>query len=713
MDFLDKIFSKVGFVRAVNIKAFVESITDNPFILWNNSKKVSADKAMAAYKGWVFGATRAIAEELGFMEFILYKIKKDGDYERVYNHELLDLLENPNPLHIGFNLRYKTAAHLELTGNSYWLMDVENENDKPTKIYPLNPKYLKIKAEGEWPDLTLKYEYRRGKKTYYPKPHQIIHFQYPDPDDDIEGVGVVQTIADWIDEENFATQFNRNFFKKGAKLSGLLKSESANLTEEQVKILKKSFEQAYSGVENAYSVAVIPKNLDYQELGTSQKDMDFVEGQKSNRDKILSGFRVPKTILGVAESETNRATAETADYVFAARTIKPKMKLLCSYLNMLLVPRFGDDLYLDFVDPVPENRELRIKEMQAAAASQPVISVNEAREEYFGLEGIENGDSVMTDFSKIPLGKPTKKAAKPRIKLAPKRKNEIKELSKNLASEAAAKIIEEIKRIENKKNIAELSDDEFEPIWKAMIGRVTPFEKAQKEVMKKFNIKWEKEVLENLETAIKSKAINEDNLFDYDNSVSILVNLSKPIQTDLFAKEAKEALKLIGIDAFEVMTPEVRKALNKSLELMAESYNDTTLQLLKSKLEQGLNEGAGLNEMKDLVRQVREFSDEVRAEQVARTETFRVANDATHEAWRQSEIVKTIKWFTAADERVCPFCEPMHGKVIGIEDRFFSKDDEITGSDGSRMSVDYEDINDPPLHVSCRCYVRPETISID
>jgi hypothetical protein len=51
---------------------------------------------------------------------------------------------------------------------------------------------------------------------------------------------------------------------------------------------------------------------------------------------------VSKTILGTAESDTNRATAETADYVFSKRTIKPKMELVLSYLNEFLVPRYGD-----------------------------------------------------------------------------------------------------------------------------------------------------------------------------------------------------------------------------------------------------------------------------------------------------------------------------------------------------------------------------------
>ncbi len=120
--------------------------------------------------------------------------------------------------------------------------------------------------------------------------------------------------------------------------------------------------------------------------------MDFANLQQVMRDKILAGFRVPKTILGGSESETNRATAETANYVFAARTIKPKMEMIAQQLNEFLVPRYGDNLYLDFVDPVPEDKAQKVEEMKAATANQAVISINEAREEYFGLDGVENGE---------------------------------------------------------------------------------------------------------------------------------------------------------------------------------------------------------------------------------------------------------------------------------------------------------------------------------
>lgn len=684
------------------------------FILWRTQKKVDPTKAMEVYAGWVYACIRAIAEEIANMELRLFEIKKDGTEEEIYDNELLALVGSVNPTQTGYELLYNTAAHLELVGNAYWYLEgVKKENDKPTAIYILNPRYVKTERE-KFPNIIKQYKYTENNQNLIFEPYQILHFKYPDPNDPYEGIGTVQSIAQWIDADNYATEFNRRYFLNGARIGGFLESESA-YTPEQMDYLRKSFEAIYKGVDNAYKVAALPKGTKYTAGGENQKDMDFVNLQTMMRDKILSGFRVPRTALGITD-DVNRANAEATNYIFALRTIKPKMQLIVSYLNEFLVPRYGDNLYLDFVSPVPEDVLTKLEERKAALALKPYMSVNEVREE-LGLPAIENGDDVMTDFASVPLGAPkAEKMSKPQIKRRIIKKQAQKEISKDIAKS----VVETLKELKDaitppepkKKLFSEMTDDEYEAVWKVFITRIAPYEKAQMEAVRKFNSKQKDEVIENLPKI--AKAINEDDLFDYEKSVGALIDLSEPIQMSLFEKEGEAAMAAIGVGKF-ALTPEVRKALQKSLELMSKSYNDTTLNLLKEKLEQGLSAGLGLDELKNIVSDIYEFSDINRAEMVARSETFRVANSATHEAWQQSKVVKTIKWFTATDERVCPFCAEMHGRIVGIEENFFEKGDELAVGEGEAqqtMTLDYSDTPYPPLHPDCRCYIRPEEISL-
>ena len=233
----------------------------------------------------------------------------------------------------------------------------------PKAIYLLNPARVKIIVDrNTFPSQIERFEYRTITRKYDFQPYQIIHFKYPDPRDPYEGIGTIQTLAQWIDADNYAMEFNRRFFLNGARLGGFLESESV-YTPEQLDYIKKSFEAIYKGVENSHKVVALPKGTTYKEGSQGQKDMDFATLMDMMRDRILAGFRVPRTVLGITD-DVNRANAEATNYVFSLRTIKPKMELITSYLNEFLVARFGDNIFLDFDDPVPENREARIQEMK-------------------------------------------------------------------------------------------------------------------------------------------------------------------------------------------------------------------------------------------------------------------------------------------------------------------------------------------------------------
>jgi phage portal protein BeeE len=75
------------------------------------------------------------------------KLKGD-DHEEQSDRPLLDLLEGVNENMPGIELKYTLMAHLELTGNSYWLLDgVRDDTTPPTAIYPLNPGRMRVKLD--------------------------------------------------------------------------------------------------------------------------------------------------------------------------------------------------------------------------------------------------------------------------------------------------------------------------------------------------------------------------------------------------------------------------------------------------------------------------------------------------------------------------------------------------------------------------------------
>lgn len=734
MTILDKFLDTVGLSRK-DASGSTVSLSTNALNAWLSDNKVSDTRALGVFNNWVYACIKAIAEEIGRTQFILMESNSKGESPKD-DHELLDLLAAVNTRQTGFELLYTVACHLEAVGNAYILMDgVETEGQQPTALHILPPDRVRMTIGATGVE---KYIFTTGAKIDSYEAYQILHIKYPNPRDMYKGVGTVQSIADWIDADNYATEFNRKFFKNGAHIGGFLKSDSA-WTSEQLEYLQKSFEGIYKGVDNAYKTAALPKGTEFTPAQQSQKEMDFTEGQRLTRDKILAGFRVPAVVLGLGAGESlNRATAEAAHYVFMARTIKPKMQLITDYLNEFLVPLFGDNIYLTFVDPVPENREALMAEMTAALGGQPVMSVNEARERYFGEAPIQNGDAVMTTFSSVPLGKPVgkKEQAEPVIKTnggKPSKRvtkfaraaNKRKEIAGDLAERTAEIIAKHQQKLADirHKSIIDLSHEEYDALHKNFVVRVEPYAKLLGSKMRQHNDNVFTEIEENLAKLVKDN--NPNDLFDLEKADKELLKLAAPVLTDLFSKEADAANSLLNGKAIkentpfkkktddenDYLTPEAREALEKFYKLFAEHYNKTTALLLKDTIAEGLAEGESLDQLVDRVSTIRGFSDEARAELVARTETFRIANYATRESWNQSGVVQSLKWYTA-DSEACAFCDELDGKVVGIEQNFLELGDTLSASNGTTMEIGYADVSGGALHPNCRCYIRPEDISI-
>jgi hypothetical protein len=68
------------------------------------------------------------------------------------------------------------------------------------------------------------------------------------------------------------------------------------------------------------------------------------------------------------------------------------------------------------------------------------------------------------------------------------------------------------------------------------------------------------------------------------------------------------------------------------------------------------------------------------------------------------------RWWTAEDDRVCPLCEPLHGKVVGFETAFNTQ---LEQSLQQRLPTNqrYFSFQEPPLHNNCRCAIIYEVYS--
>jgi SPP1 gp7 family putative phage head morphogenesis protein len=162
---------------------------------------------------------------------------------------------------------------------------------------------------------------------------------------------------------------------------------------------------------------------------------------------------------------------------------------------------------------------------------------------------------------------------------------------------------------------------------------------------------------------------------------------------------------------FDVQNPAVQEFIKNYSYRFSFDVNQETQKLLSESMSQGFALGEDIRDLRERVKKVfgwgSDPSHNYRALRIARTESIRASNYASDEAYAQSGVVIYKEWFTAFDERTCPFCRSMNGKVIAPKGTFIPKGQSLDGDDGKVMVVGYEDIKAPPLHPGCRCTLLP------
>ncbi len=198
-----------------------------------------------------------------------------------------------------------------------------------------------------------------------------------------------------------------------------------------------------------------------------------------------------------------------------------------------------------------------------------------------------------------------------------------------------------------------------------------------------------------------------DPLFDAEANLKRLIALFAPLYTDHVREAGQQAMLLVGVAGFDFEDPYVTRFLTSRNKKVSQGIDQETDKQLRAELVAGLAEGESIAELTARVEKVYGAAAGFRAERIARTETIRANNFASQAAWMQSEVVESKEWFTAKDERVCEFCGPMDGRIVGLKDRYFDKGDTFDGRDGGTLKLDYEAIEGAPLHSNCRCTLLP------
>ena len=647
---------------------------------------------------YVYACVSKIAEKVASIDFQLNKIiNSDGESERVYQHPALDLLYRVNPYFTKHEFMEIDIINRKLTGDSF-ILKVRNNSGQVVELWNIRPDLITIHSSPDEYISHYKITTQGGTQENI-APEDMIHIKYPSPLETHLGLSPLSSAKNRVDIEEYATRYQKDFFFNNARPDAVIETEF-NPTPDQRAEIVKGWEKQHRGLGKSSKVGLLWGGAKYNQISLSQREMDFIESMKFTRDDILVAFKVPKPIIAITDSVgRSRAEAETMQDIFLTETVIPEINRFVEKINeQLIEPEFGEEYFISYEDPVPDNREMRLQEWQVGVDKW--ITRNEVRQT-LGLEPIQGGDTLYVPFSSVPLDTERNIEAEENDdyknlygKRALRLKYQFREQINKDAKELKEKVKNKLKQKTKKKEslfkdevlrkkytdyINKSIDDRAERVRKRVIT-------LKNEQMKEFISKFEKENPETKSEIRKLFNTKEQNK-KFRDSVF-------PLYLSIFKEAGEEAMSLLRIDKpFTLEKADIGKLtfalLDKRARFFAKSVNNTTLLALTKTLAEAINLGEALNKKVNRIKDVYDDFDTYRAERIARTETQAVANEATLEAYRQSEVVKWKEWIATLDDRVRDEHLMMDGEIKRLEEPF---------------SIGYMY---PGTEVNCRCVLAP------
>lgn len=377
----------------------------------------SDKKSVDMYRSWVYIASTHNAKNIADGTLSLYSNKKplaskfkktykqkelkeiswqvNEDTVEIIEHPILNLLHRPNENDSLYSFLYKIDLFLELTGDAYVYI-MRDGNGIPIQLYVLYSQYINIQTDGQ--NRVIKYNYgvaRNGKWEYSYEPDDIIHFKFFDPSDVLYGISPLEACArsySLVESMNLNEEsLNRNY----GVPSGIIKYNSVSqLKKEDKEIMEKQWQQKLGSVGRQGKVIAVGRDVDYQQIGISSREMQYLEGRKISREEIFGCFGVnPALIL---TDDVNRSNMVTSSINYYHNTLKPRFKLISQTLTNELIYKNSPDgpsVFLVISKESPQDNDVTIQKAKLLS-DKGAVTINELRMS-LGYEYIDGGDELV------------------------------------------------------------------------------------------------------------------------------------------------------------------------------------------------------------------------------------------------------------------------------------------------------------------------------
>lgn len=387
-------FSRLmGKRRGLRPAPHIEAVAVHNNYLWPNLAESRAHTVIYQQSPWVYVAINRIAEAAALVPLQVSRLQGEQRVA-VDRHPLEMLLDAPNPYISRFELMEQTVGMLELTGNAYWFLAGDSLG-VPAQIWPLRPDRVSIVPDPV--DYVHGYVYEIDGKRIPLEAAEVVHFKRWHPDNDYYGLSALESARIAVTSDKAMAEWNRNTFGKDNGVPAGIVNVKEFVSDADFERIKREWRGSYGGPQRR-TAFLRGGGIEWQNIGLSHSELDFLKGREAHRNEILNIYGVP---VGLLSENATEANAKVAERMFIERTLWPKLVRIAQKITQELLPFWPGDYVAEFEDIRPTDVQARLDEIKTA---YPVLSINEIRGRYYQLPSAPWGDLPVGMGQNAPVG---------------------------------------------------------------------------------------------------------------------------------------------------------------------------------------------------------------------------------------------------------------------------------------------------------------------
>ncbi|BCZ75969.1 phage portal protein [Novacetimonas maltaceti] len=343
----------------------------------------------------VFSCVNRISEDLAKIPLQVQEILPNGRGALVTTtHPLAQLLASPNRWMTAYQFWFYVTVCLCMRGNSYVAI-VRGQNGQPRSLIPIMPDRVSVLMS---PRGWIFYHISHPLVGEGIRLHQddMIHLRGFTLDGYM-GISPIMACPEAIGLAIAAQRHGATLFRNGTQIQGVLKT-SKSLSKETAARIASSWRNAYGGVDNTGKTAVLEEGMEYERIGMTADEAQFLEVREKEDIDICGMFGVPPHKIGRGDKVTI-SNFENASQEYIDNALIPKARQAEEQIHSRLV--FSEEkarlrVRFNFDELLRGDMQSRVT-AGVAAVNSGLISANEwrARE---GMNPYPRGDEY-----RVPL----------------------------------------------------------------------------------------------------------------------------------------------------------------------------------------------------------------------------------------------------------------------------------------------------------------------